>query len=641
MVSIRQSHTQPGGQDPEDFDDNQWFELLKLSVQDSKQLRPVLDWCETATVDFPELLKFGCDMVEIMVELNMDPDSMCAALIFPIFNEQLVKNELIEKQFGKDVMFLLQGVDKMDAISTIQGGTAHRASEIHVDNIRRMLMAMVDDVRSIVIKLAERVINLRSVKNASEEDRVLAARETASVFAPLANRLGIGQLKWELEDLAFRYLHPNTYKTIAKQLENKRLEREKYMADFVASAVDKLKNENIIAQVDGRPKHIYSIWKKMDNKNYNFDQLYDIRAVRVVTQKMEDCYGALGIIHANWEHLASEFSDYIATPKRNGYESIHTVILGPQGQTIEVQIRTQQMHEDAELGVAAHWKYKAGALPSRSSGYDEKMNWLRKLLQWQEEVADRVDVTEELKHQVIEDRVYVFTPKGDIFDLPVGATPLDFAYYIHSMVGHRCIGAKVFGRIVPFTYQLKTGDKVEILTAKQPNPSRDWLNPNLGFVKSPRARAKVYHWFKQLDKDKHNQSGKEQLEAELSKLNLQLKDAEPAINKFNMHNMEDLLAAIGGGDVRINQVVNYIQALHKPEPEPQIDPRLKQKARSSQKGQVMIQGVGNLMSHMAKCCQPVAGDLIYGYITKSRGIAIHREDCEQFKRLRAEMAARV
>lgn len=648
MVSIRQSHTHTGGQDADVFDAQQWLKLLPLDAQSCQSLAPVLLWCESVSEDFPELfpeqLQKGCDMVEILAELKLDTDSMTTAMVFPIFHQNVVKNEIIEKQFGKDVMLLLQGVDKMDAITTIQGGTAHRASELHVDNIRRMLMAMVEDVRAIVIKLAERVCNLRQVKLASEEDRVLAAKETASVFAPLANRLGIGQLKWELEDLAFRYLHPDTYKTIAKQLDDKRLEREQYMVDFVQSAKSKLAAENINAQMDGRPKHIYSIWKKMDNKNYNFDQLYDIRAVRVITDKMEDCYGALGIIHANWQHLASEFSDYIATPKRNGYQSIHTVILGPGDKTIEVQIRTAQMHQDAELGVAAHWVYKAGALPSRSSGYDEKMNWLRKLLQWQEEVADTVDVTEELKHQVIEDRVYVFTPKGDIFDLPVGSTPLDFAYYIHSMVGHRCIGAKVFGRIVPFTYLLKTGDKVEILTAKQPNPSRDWLNPNLGFVKSPRARAKVHHWFKQLDKDKHGQSGKEQLESELAKLSLQLKDAEPAVEKFNMHNMDDLLASIGGGDVRINQVVNFIQSLHRPEPEPQVDPRLKQKARApqkGQKGQVMIQGVGNLLSHMAKCCQPVTGDLIYGYITKSRGIAIHREDCEQFKRLRSDVPARV
>ncbi len=646
MVAIRQSHTQLAGQDHKSFDPEQWFDVIQLSEDEREQIRPVLQWCLETAKDVPQLVEKGCEMVEILAELSMDPDSLITALIFPIFIEKLVKDELLEKRFGKDIFVLLTGVDKMDAITDIQSGSTNR-SELHVDNIRRMLMAMVEDVRSIVIKLAERICNLRLVKNAAEEEKVLAAKETASVFAPLANRLGIGQLKWEMEDLSFRYLHPKDYKAIAGMLDNKRLEREQYMVDFVSDAQAKLAELEIEAEVDGRPKHIYSIYKKMDKKHYQFDQLYDIRAVRIIANKIQDCYGALGVIHTNWQHLSSEFSDYIATPKRNGYQSIHTVIFGPENKTIEVQIRTAQMHQDAELGVAAHWKYKAGALPSRSSGYDEKMDWLRKLLQWQEEVADNVDITEELKHQVIEDRVYVFTPKGDIFDLPVGSTPLDFAYYIHSMVGHRCIGAKVFGRIVPFTYELKTGDKVEILTSKQPNPSRDWLNPNLGFVKSPRARAKVHHWFKQLDKEKHGQSGKESLEAELAKLNLTLKDAEPAIERFNVHNMEDLLSAIGGGDVRINQVVNFVQGLFKKEEEPQIDPRLKQRAPSSQRkeanktGQVLIQGVGNLMSHMAKCCQPVVGDLIYGYITKGRGIAIHREDCEQFKHLKEEAPARV
>jgi GTP pyrophosphokinase len=645
MVAIRQSHTQTTEQGATQVEPQQWLDVLQLDEVSRDALLPVFDWCQQKAGDHQGLVKKGCEMVEILAELSMDTDSLITAMIFPIFIEKLVKDDVIKKQFGHAILVLLVGVEKMDAITTIQGGGENHR-EVHIDNVRRMLMAMVEDVRSIVIKLAERICNLRIVKNAPEEDKVLVAKETASVFAPLANRLGIGQLKWEMEDLSFRYLHPQDYMSIAGMLANKRLEREQYMTDFVADAMTKLTEQDVGAQVDGRPKHIYSIWKKMDKKNYQFDQLYDIRAVRVVTDKLQDCYGALGVIHANWQHLASEFSDYIATPKRNGYQSIHTVIIGPQGKTIEVQIRTAQMHQDAELGVAAHWKYKAGSLPSRSSGYDEKMDWLRKLLQWQEEVADNVDITEELKHHVIEDRVYVFTPKGDIFDLPVGATPLDFAYYIHSMVGHRCIGAKVFGRIVPFTYELKTGDKVEILTSKQPNPSRDWLNPNLGFVKSPRARAKVHHWFKQLDKEKFGLSGKEQLEGELTRLNLILKDAEPAIERFNMTSMDDLLSAIGGGDVRINQVVNFVQGLFKKEAEPQIDPRLKQRSAPSSSsgksvGQVKIQGVGNLMSHMAKCCQPVSGDLILGYITKSRGIAIHRDDCDQFKHLKQEMPARV
>lgn len=643
MVATRQSHTLISQTECGDFDPYHWLTMMNLSQSENDTLLPVLDWCETINNEQPGLLKKGCEMVEILGELSMDVESLVAALVLPIFQEKIVITSQIEKQLGKPIVILLESVDKMDAITSIQNRSGQH-SESQLDNIRRMLMTMVEDVRSIVIKLAERICNLRLVKHASEEDKVLVAIETSKVFAPLANRLGIGQLKWEMEDLSFRYLHPLDYKAIAKLLDDRRIEREQYMQNFVSVTQGLLQKHRIVAQVDGRPKHIYSIWKKMDKKNYQFDQLYDIRAVRVITNKLADCYAVLSIIHEHWQHLSSEFSDYIATPKRNGYQSIHTVIFGPEDKTIEVQIRTEQMHNDAELGVAAHWKYKDGALASRSSGYDEKMDWLRKLLQWQEEMAEQVDLTEELKHQVIEDRVYVFTPKGDIFDLPVGSTPLDFAYYIHTMVGHRCIGAKVFERIVPFTYELKTGDKVEILTANQPNPSRDWMNPNMGFLKTHRSRQKVNHWFRQIDRDKHIQSGKEVLEMELGKANLTVKDAEPAIEKFEKSTMDDVFAAIGNGELSVQQVRNFVLSLYKTEQESLIDPRIKPSSGSShsgRSGQVVIQGVGSLMSHMAKCCHPVVGDFISGYITKGRGIAIHREDCEQFKRLIDEMPARV
>ncbi|MDZ7903148.1 MAG: TGS domain-containing protein, partial [Rheinheimera sp.] len=348
---------------------------------------------------------------------------------------------------------------------------------------------------------------------------MLAAKQTNAIFGPLANRLGIGQLKWELEDLAFRYLHPQVYKKIAAQLEEKRLDREQYMKDFVAAVHQRMQDEKLQCEVYGRPKHIFSIWKKMQKKHLSFDQLYDIRAVRIVTERVQDCYAVLGIVHTSWQHLPKEFDDYIATPKQNGYQSIHTVVLGPHGRPIEIQIRTRQMHDDAELGVAAHWRYKEGGPAGREGALDEKIGWLRKILAWQEEVVDS-SLAEELRNQVTEDRVYVFTPKGDIVDLPLGSTPLDFAYYVHSNVGHRCIGAKISGRIVPFTYQLKTGDQVEILTGREPNPSRDWLNPNLGYLKSSRARSKVQYWFRLQDRDKNYAAGKELLDAELARLNL-------------------------------------------------------------------------------------------------------------------------
>ena len=584
----------------------------------------------------------GLLIVEILLELHMDDESLIAALLYPYFQAQGKDNkvkEKLKKQFGKKILDLLSSVSKMASMGLLSSRVKHSTEQ--AEKIRRMLTAMIEDVRAVVIKLSQQIVFLREIKSSDEETRVLAAKETQTIYAPLANRLGIGQLKWELEDYAFRYLQPETYKSIAKSLEEKRTERQQYLVDFVNNLTDKLHNTNVSAEVYGRPKHIYSIYKKMQKKGYEFNQLFDIRAVRVVTDKLQDCYSALGVIHTNWRHIPSEFDDYVATPKPNGYQSIHTVVLGPSGKTIEIQIRTKDMHDDAELGVAAHWQYKEGALPTRSgkgSGYDDKIAWLRKLLQWQEEMADTGDFAEELRNQVVEDRVYVFTPQGDVVDLPTGSTPLDFAYYVHTNVGHRCIGAKVFNRIVPFTYQLKTGDQIEIITGKEPNPKRDWLNPNLDYIHSSRARAKVHTWFKQQDKEKNSIEGKHLLEQELSRLNIKWEDAEVAKERFNMTTLEDLLAAIGGGDIKLNQVVNYIQSKQIKESAPEIDPRLIQKPRKQKQYQngVVLQGVGNLMNQLAGCCKPIPGDEISGYITQGRGVVIHRSDCEQFKVLMDE-----
>lgn len=379
----------------------------------------------------------------------------------------------------------------------------------------------------------------------------------------------------------------------------------------------------------------------MQKKHLSFDQLYDIRAVRIVTERVQDCYAALGVVHTSWQHLPKEFDDYIATPKQNGYQSIHTVVLGPQGRPIEIQIRSRQMHDDAELGVAAHWRYKEGGQQGREGALDEKIGWLRKILAWQEEVVDS-SLAEELKNQVSEDRVYVFTPKGDIVDLPLGSTPLDFAYYVHSNVGHRCIGAKISGRIVPFTYQLKTGDQIEILTGREPNPSRDWLNPNLGYLKSSRARSKVQYWFRLQDRDKNLAAGRELFEAELNRLGVSVADTSKLLQRFNVNSLDELLVGIGGGDIKITQVVHFVQSQHAKVEAPEIDPRLISKPiRPQSKSHVVVQGVGNLMTHMAGCCHPLPGDPIIGYITQGRGIAVHRDDCEQFKGLQEQHPERV
>lgn len=640
MVTVRQSHSaeyHPGGT-------QSW--LSALGLPDAKIIA-LLDaelWLhqQNLTDQEPEV-QTGWEMVEILADLRMDKDALTAALLFPLVDAKLIELEQVETKFCSAVLAMLNAVRQMEAIRSIPVGPNQSTNPQQADNLRRMLLAMVEDVRAVVLKLAAQICYLRSVKNADEETRVLAAKETNAIFGPLANRLGIGQIKWELEDLAFRYLHPQTYKQIASLLEEKRLDREQYMQDFVASVRQKMQDAGISVEVYGRPKHIFSIWKKMQKKQLAFDQLYDIRAVRIVTTKVQDCYAALGIVHTSWRHLPKEFDDYIATPKQNGYQSIHTVVLGPAGRPVEIQIRTHQMHDDAELGVAAHWRYKEGAGHAGKEGQlDEKIGWLRKLLAWQEELVDGSDLAEELKNQVTEDRVYVFTPKGDIVDLPLGSTPLDFAYYIHSNVGHRCIGAKISGRIVPFTYQLKTGDQIEILTGREPNPSRDWLNPNSGYLKSSRARSKVQYWFRLQDRDKNIAAGKELLDTELNRLNLTIDSIPKVLARFNVNSMEELLAGIGGGEIKVTQVVHYVQSQSGKLQQPEIDPRLISKPISNQpKSHVVVQGVGNLLTHMAGCCQPLPGDAIVGYITQGRGIAVHRDDCEQFKVLQEAHRERV
>lgn len=629
MVSVRKSHQVVS------VDFKHW--LTEQALPEAKQQALETLWEKVAPFFQQQevsLLK-SMEMVEILASLNLDSDSLLAAFLTPLVEGNLLPRDFVEEHFSHSITMLCHGVEKMAAIK----GLRQHGSAVNVDNIRRMLLAMVEDVRAVVIKLAERLCDLREQKNNDEESRVLAAKESTNIYAPLANRLGIGQLKWELEDISFRYLHPHVYKKIAKLLDETRLEREQYMSDFVGNLNQQLQTLQINGIVKGRPKHIYSIWKKMEQKSLDFEQLFDVRAVRVVVEKVQDCYSALGAVHTQWQHLAKEFSDYVATPKPNGYQSIHTVVLGPEGKSVEVQIRTQQMDDDAELGVAAHWRYKEGNASGRSNSFDDKIGWLRKILQWQDDVSENGALLDELRSQVFEDRIYVFTPSGDVIDLPMGSTPLDFAYYIHSNVGHCCIGAKVFGKIVPFTYQLKTGDQVEVLTSKQPNPSRDWLNPNLHYIYSSRARAKVQHFYKLQDRDKHLIQGKELLDTELAKLShLTINQGvlKDAALRFNVKTVDDLYAAIGSGNARLQQVINYFKQLEdKINPAPALDPQSLVtesqvgKNTSGDNNGLTVSGVGNLLTHMAKCCSPVPGDVISGFITQGRGISVHRQDCDQ------------
>lgn len=618
MVSIRSVHqsSRPTF--------SQWLADLDVPEKTKTKLRHVSDQ--------PDTLLVGQEMVEILHELHMDDETLQAALVYPYCQIHKLSEEQIEDQFGLSIKELILGVRRMDAIKTLQSRT--RQDEDHVNNLRRMLLSMVEDVRAVVIKMAERICTLHAVKEADEETRVIVAHECSSIYAPLANRLGIGQLKWELEDLSFRYLHPNTYKRIAEMLDEKRIDREQYIIDIVNKLQGLLDEQNIKAEVIGRPKHIYSIWKKMQKKQLTFEELFDIRALRIVADRLQDCYAALGTVHTNWKHIPKEFDDYIATPKQNGYQSIHTVIIGPQGKSVEIQIRTQQMHQDAELGVAAHWKYKEGTT-GKAAGSEERLNWLRKILQWQEEMAESGNLVEELRSQVFDDRVYVFTPKGDVIDLPLGSTPLDFAYYVHSNVGHRCIGAKVNKRIVPFVYKLQSGDQVEVLTGKNRSPSRDWMHPGLGYVHSARARATIHSYFKKQDKDKNVDAGRELLERELSKVDLPIKLAAEALDKFNANSVDDLFAAIGVGDTRVMTVVHFLSQKHAPTPPEPPEIAIKPRRAKLRKGgePIIAEGVGNLLSQIAKCCQPVAGEPILGYITQGKGVSVHKESCAQLANL--------
>ncbi|MBQ0731846.1 MAG: GTP diphosphokinase, partial [Oleispira antarctica] len=487
--------------------------------------------------------------------------------------------------------------------------------------------------RVALIKLAERTAAIRAVKDAPESKRIKVAREVFNIYGPLAHRLGIGHLKWELEDVAFRYLEPLAYQKIATLLDEKRLARQDYIANVVKTITNELESSGIECEVNGRAKHIYSIWRKMKRKNIEFSQVYDVRAVRILVPTLRDCYAALGIIHSLWRHIPNEFDDYIANPKENGYQSLHTAVIGPGGKGMEVQIRTQEMHEDAELGVCAHWKYKGTDTIAKDQAYEQKIAWLRQVVEWHEEIGDLPELMTDLRSDINPDRIYIFTPDGHVVDLPPSATPIDFAYRVHTEIGHRTRGAKVNGRIVPLTYQLKTGEQVEILTAKEGRPSRDWMNQDSGYINTARARAKVAHWFKLQAKDTNQEEGRQLLMRELDRLDLVRQPLAGVAKAMNMKTTGDLFAGIGAGDIRLGQVVRYIvrQADIK-QPQQEL-PLVKPSIKTSKNDDITIQGVGHLLTQIATCCKPVPGDDISGYVTVGRGVSVHRQDCENLMHL--------
>jgi len=575
----------------------------------------------------------------ILADLNLDTETLVAALLHDVIEDTEITRRDIEVEFSPVVARLVDGVTKMGQVSRYHETEPSGKHDHHAESVRKLLLAMVEDVRVVLIKLADRLHNMRTLRHLDESRQRRIACETLEIYAPLANRLGIWQVKWELEDLSLRYTDGNSYHRIAALLAERRIDRERYIEKVVSGLNRELAAAGIQGEVTGRPKHIYSIWRKMQRKNVDFHQIFDVRAVRILVERDADCYAALGVIHSLWHHIPGEFDDYVANPKENLYRSLHTAVVGPAGRTLEIQIRTRDMHEHAELGVAAHWRYKEGA--RYDAGYETKIAWLRQLLEWKDEESSATDFVDRFKSESSADRVYVLTPQGAVVDLAQGATPLDFAYYIHTDVGHRCRGAKVNGRIVPLAYELQSGEQVEVLTTRQGIPSRDWLSPHLGYLKTSRARAKVRHWFKHQDYEKNLSAGRAILDRELNRLGTPGLNRELLAERLHFKAVSELLVAVGGGDVNTAQLAGAANEVVSPESRERRLPRKGRVRTEAGSGAIRIQGVGNLLTHMAQCCKPVPSDDIVGYITRGRGVTIHRRDCANILRLKLEDSERL
>lgn len=584
-------------------------------------------------------------VAQILAELHVPPAVVAAGLLHDTVEDTGYDPKELKREFGKEIFELVQAVTKLGSLPRVsrssdeqkdKGRKSRKAApeemdqkqwraELASENLRKTFLAMAEDPRVVLIKLADRLHNMRTLGYLPEEKQQRIAQETMDLFAPLASRIGIWQIKWDLEDLAFRYLEPDVYHDIARQLDERRSEREKKM-DKITSKITKIMNQaGMQADVSGRPKHIYSIYRKMKRKKIPFNELSDIRGVRIIVPTEEECYAAVGIIHSHWRPLSGEFDDYIAAPKPSLYQSIHTAVIYEDGENLEVQIRTPEMHRKAEYGIAAHWRYKEGQ--KRDKDFEQRVAYLRQMLEWQQDVESAQEFVDGLKNEIFGDRVYAFTPRGDILDLPVGATPIDFAYNVHTEVGHRCRGAKVNGRLVSLDHILATGDQVEILTAKRGGPSRDWLNENLELVKTKSARSKIKRWFKQLEKVQNVESGIQLLEKEIARLALGSDiDYDDLAKTFNYEEAEDLQAAIGCGDISLGRVIHAL-VLIKEKDSPDFPGHYKDEISRETSGDVSVVGLKGLKNQLAGCCSPTPGDEIIGFITRGRGATIHRKDC--------------
>jgi GTP diphosphokinase / guanosine-3',5'-bis(diphosphate) 3'-diphosphatase len=568
-------------------------------------------------------------VAEILAHLKMDVTTLIAALLHDVVEDTGVTLEQVETEFGTAVRQLVDGVTKLKKRMRFKSNEEHQA-----ENHRKMFVAMAQDIRVIIIKLADRLHNMRTLKYMPEHKQRQKSKETLEIFAPLAHRLGISKIKWELEDISLRYLNPQQYYRIVHLMKKKRAEREKYLDEIIHTLKERLNDNVNVLDISGRPKHIYSIYRKMVSQNKEFNEIYDLMAVRVIVESIRDCYAVLGIIHTIWKPMPGRFKDYIAMPKANMYQSLHTTVIGPKGEPIEVQIRTMEMHRTAEYGIAAHWAYKEGTTVENSK-FEEKLKWFREMMELQQETRDAQEFVESLKMDWFSDSVFVFTPKGDVIELPVGSVPLDFAYRIHTEIGNTCIGAKVNGKIVPLDYQLKTGDIVEILTSKHSyGPSQDWLN----IVKSSHARSKIRNWFKKQRREESIAKGREMVEALLRKHDFDVSEVltmeriDEVTSKFNFNEADDLFAAVGYGGISTAQVVHRLTDGLK-EQKPIVLPEVKSLPRHHRKVDhgVRVKGVDNLLIRLSRCCNPVPGDDIAGYVTHGRGVTVHRADCPNLK----------
>ncbi len=574
------------------------------------------------------------EVARILADLCLDPDTLAAALLHDVLEDSSEFTlEYLTQHFNAEVAELVDGVTKLKRIKELSN-MRHSVADEKAESLRKMFLAMVEDIRVVLIKLADRLHNLRTLEGMPDHKRRRIARETLEIFAPLANRLGIWQIKWELEDLSFRYLEPSTYKELARAMQAKRTEREQWVAKVQRELEEALAGAGIRAEVRGRPKHIYSVYRKMRRKGIPFEQIYDIHGFRILVDSVADCYAALGVVHSKWRPIPGEFDDYIANPKDNLYQSLHTAVIGPDGKHMEVQIRTWEMHQVAEYGIAAHWRYKEGGRPNKA--LDEKIAWLRQLMEWRQDVTDAQEFVSGMKTDVFQDRVYVFTPNGDVIDLPRGATPIDFAYHVHTELGHRCRGARVNGKLVALDYQLQNGDMVEVLAAKRGGPSRDWLNPNLGYVVTTRARSKIRTWFRKQAREDNIAQGRQILEKELKRLSVNL-PFETVARLCGYERLEDFLAAIGYGDITSQTIAQKILE-HERQEQEAISPEateIRGRRRGTHRGigSVIVAGHQGMLTNLARCCNPVPGDPIVGYITKGRGVTVHRDTCPNIRAL--------